>query len=215
MDKTPQNSRRELHKESRPNRRVLYTTRVIRESFLDLLKEKPLKNINVKEITERADVNRATFYAHYENIDALIAEAEEEMTEHVIGIIDTLYRDPDYKDNMINALFDALLTDKDLIMWIVDDKATGVGRDKIYDYIKEKCFPVWEQARPLTKQQEEAFLLFCYSGTFGLLKQWYETGFRGNEKEMKQEFNEFITCCLQYIYGPEYRYPSKGNSRRI
>lgn len=41
------------------------------EALIDLLKEKELEFITVKEICERAGVNRSTFYLHYETIDAL------------------------------------------------------------------------------------------------------------------------------------------------
>ena len=43
--------------------RVRLTKLLLREAFLDLLVEKPVAKITVKELCEQANVNRATFYA--------------------------------------------------------------------------------------------------------------------------------------------------------
>ena len=39
-----------------------------KEAFISLLKEKRFETITVKELTDRADIHRATFYDHYEDI---------------------------------------------------------------------------------------------------------------------------------------------------
>ncbi len=40
------------------DRRIRKTKQVLRQSFASLLAEKPLEDITVKELTERADINR-------------------------------------------------------------------------------------------------------------------------------------------------------------
>ena len=45
------------------------------EAFLTLLDEKDFAYITVKEICERAGVNRSTFYLHYETVNDLLAES--------------------------------------------------------------------------------------------------------------------------------------------
>ena len=47
------------------------TDREIRESFLRLLEEKPLKKITVQDICTEAEINRATFYRYYRDVYAL------------------------------------------------------------------------------------------------------------------------------------------------
>ena len=59
--------------------RVRYTQRVIKESFLTLLREKPVNKITVKEVCELAELNRATFYAHYSDCFALMESIELEL----------------------------------------------------------------------------------------------------------------------------------------
>ncbi len=61
--------------------RVRYTRRVLKESFLKLLNEKPVNKITVKEVCELAELNRATFYAHYSDCFALLASIEQELID--------------------------------------------------------------------------------------------------------------------------------------
>lgn len=45
--------------------RIRYTQGVLKQALLSFLQEKPINKITVKEVCERAELNRATFYAHY------------------------------------------------------------------------------------------------------------------------------------------------------
>ncbi len=61
--------------------RVRYTKRILKESFLTLLMEKPVNKITVKEVCELAELNRATFYAHYSDCFALMESIEQELID--------------------------------------------------------------------------------------------------------------------------------------
>ncbi len=54
--------------QKRDDRRTQYSKRVIKEALFSLMQEKPINKITVKELCERADVNRSTFYAYYTDI---------------------------------------------------------------------------------------------------------------------------------------------------
>jgi AcrR family transcriptional regulator len=59
--------------------RVIRTRQLLQNAFLSLNLEKDFKKITVRDITERATVNRATFYAHftdkYELLDSTISDS--------------------------------------------------------------------------------------------------------------------------------------------
>ena len=55
------------------------------EALISLLKVKDLEYITVKEICEKAGVNRSTFYLHYETIDDLVNEAVETMNQRFMS----------------------------------------------------------------------------------------------------------------------------------
>lgn len=56
--------------------RVVKTQRIIQNAFFELLSEKELSKITIAEICRIAQVNRKTFYRHYESIGDLINEFE-------------------------------------------------------------------------------------------------------------------------------------------
>jgi len=55
--------------------RVKRTRALIQQAFHELLAEKGFQSITVQDLTERAEVNRATFYAHYADKYALLDES--------------------------------------------------------------------------------------------------------------------------------------------
>ena len=50
------------------DRRIRKTRAVLKSSLLSLMKEKSVKHITVKELCDKADINRGTFYLHYTDI---------------------------------------------------------------------------------------------------------------------------------------------------
>jgi AcrR family transcriptional regulator len=71
--------------EIRIDPRVTRTQKLIRDALSSLLCEKGFESISVQDIAERATVNRATFYAHFQDkfelLDTLIRDA---LREHLI-----------------------------------------------------------------------------------------------------------------------------------
>ena len=61
------------------DRRVRRTRRALHEALIELVLEKGYERISVREILDRADVVRSTFYAHYQDKDALLFSCFEEM----------------------------------------------------------------------------------------------------------------------------------------
>lgn len=53
------------------DRRVIRTRKLLREAFLELMFEQDFQGITVQDITDHAMINRATFYAHFEDKYAL------------------------------------------------------------------------------------------------------------------------------------------------
>ena len=59
--------------------RVKRTRQLLQHALMDLAHEKPLDSITVQDIAARAEVNRATFYAHFEDKYALMSYTLREM----------------------------------------------------------------------------------------------------------------------------------------
>ena len=69
--------------EARSNRRVRFTRSALREALIDLILEKPLVSITVKDICARADINRSTFYLHFKDVTDILRTTEDEIIEHM------------------------------------------------------------------------------------------------------------------------------------
>lgn len=67
--------------------RVKRTTKNIKDAFFELRKKKSLDKISIKELSELAMINKATFYLHYRDIYELSDKLESEMID---GIIDEI-----------------------------------------------------------------------------------------------------------------------------
>ena len=61
--------------------RKRYTQMILKQSFLKLLREKPVNKITVKELCELSQINRATFYTHYSDCFALLESIENELID--------------------------------------------------------------------------------------------------------------------------------------
>ena len=59
--------------------RVTVTKRMLQEALLRLLESKPIDKIKVNELCEESNVNRATFYRHYDVLQDLLQEIETDM----------------------------------------------------------------------------------------------------------------------------------------
>ena len=61
-----------------------FTKQAIETAFLQLLNEKPLNKISVRDIVEKCGINRNSFYYHFQDIPSLIAEIITACTDRLI-----------------------------------------------------------------------------------------------------------------------------------
>lgn len=67
-------------------RRVKMTKRLLKQSLIELMHEKSLHDISIKDICAGADVNRSTFYRHYNTQFELYDDILEDITMDIAGI---------------------------------------------------------------------------------------------------------------------------------
>src|SRR5215475_4474367 len=72
-----------LQKKKIKDRRIRKTEALLREALTSLIREKAYDSIVVKEILDRANVGRSTFYTHFRNKDDLLASGIHDMLGHV------------------------------------------------------------------------------------------------------------------------------------
>ena len=86
--------------------RVLRTRKLIMDSFIDFSSKKEFKDITVKDITQEAMINRATFYYHFEDIYDLLEKALSEVLS--INLNCDSYRNGGLDEEMFVSIFIAI-----------------------------------------------------------------------------------------------------------
>ena len=69
------------------DRRKVMTQKMLKDALIELMKDKPLHQISIKKICETADVNRSTFYNHYETQFALYDDILNDVSRDFAEII--------------------------------------------------------------------------------------------------------------------------------
>ena len=90
--------------------RVVKSKKAIRDALFAILAYKPINKITVKEIADEAGINRKTFYAHYDTIEDIINEMENELVMNIDSylkncIISEYGINPYYFIRFINAIY--------------------------------------------------------------------------------------------------------------
>lgn len=63
--------------------RILRTRQLLKDAFIDLMQEMDIEKISVNRISERATINRVTFYSHYRDIPDMLEKMADEMIEDI------------------------------------------------------------------------------------------------------------------------------------
>lgn len=72
------------------DRRVRRTRRLLAEALVALIIEKEYETISITDITERADLNRATFYLHYGSKEELLMAMLEERFDELVARMEAI-----------------------------------------------------------------------------------------------------------------------------
>ena len=78
-------------KAKKQDRRTRYTRQTIKDTFLELLKQKSFTKITVTEICKNAEINRGTFYLHYYDIYDVLSDIFNDMTQDMLTTVDHLF----------------------------------------------------------------------------------------------------------------------------
>ena len=73
-----------MEKSKTEDLRVRKTREAIHNTFKSMICEMDYDKITIKELTERAQINRKTFYLHYTSLDELLADLQEEIAGNFI-----------------------------------------------------------------------------------------------------------------------------------
>ena len=90
--------------------RVIKSKKALRDALFSLLDTKPINKITIKEVAEAANVNRKTFYSHYNSIEDIVNEAENELVQSIKSYLQSCFIEeyglsPIHFVRLINAIY--------------------------------------------------------------------------------------------------------------
>ena len=177
------------------DRRVRRTKQLIKQSLIELMHEKPFKDITVKDITERADLNRGTFYLHYVDIYDLLSKIEDETLQD----IEEMMLDYRCKINMpscyelLDELFSYIEDNRDLFEVLLHSQSEGIFLNKLQYLIKTMGLDLMNMIYKDTSRPHYCyFLSFVLNGVLGVTEQWFNNGMDMSSTEMATMIDHFI-----------------------
>ncbi len=171
--------------------RVQKTIEAIHKAFEEMLYEMNYEKITVKELCERAKINKKTFYRYYAVLDDLLAELQGLFTQEYLKRIEN-YKVPEDLDK-INREFFLYSVEKGPLY----EKITCSGS---YDYIRSKMVndvmnSKWGQSTwlQLLEPSKQAVLLeFIQSASMSVYRKWVADGKKIPLRDMIELSNQLL-----------------------
>ena len=125
--------------------RIERTRRSIINAFIELRAKKPIEKITIKELSETALINKATFYSHYNDIYDLSEQLEKEAVDMVLKNIphpENLISNP--KQGTVEIAF-ALASQSKLFDTLFSDSRATILVDRLEQGLKEKIYSMYPE----------------------------------------------------------------------
>lgn len=178
--------------------RKRYTQMVLKQSFLKLLKEKPVNKITVKEVCELAELNRATFYAHYSDCFALMESIENEL-------IDAFEKALRYVNSfdvtaMIEAIYDMVDQNQEACRVLILGNTSSKVLMRMIALAKEDSLAYWRKALPEAGETElEMMYIHLSNGLMHVVVEGYD---RYNKEETIRFVSRVVKASLSLLHRP-------------
>lgn len=175
--------------------RTRYTKMVIKNSFVKLLKDKPINKVTVKNICELAEINRATFYRYYYDAFNLMEQIEKESIAELQSFIQAseFQKISDVFMQMLNKIKE----DGKLYMILFSEHGDAKFPQKILDVCYEKTSLFVERDfSKLSKEKQKWLYYFLSHGCSGILNCWINNGMKETPLEVSQFIEEL---CVETV----------------
>lgn len=180
--------------ERKQDRRIRRTRWLLRQAMAELMNEKEFKDITVKEIAERADLNRGTFYFHYTDTYDLKAQVEDELVTVFSEYLESYH--PTNQNHSIYGFAEASLSyiqeNHFLIKTLFHDTSGDSLRNKMTHALEETIARVQQSCVQESAQEGAYIRRFLANGVIGALAMWIEQGNGMSEQEMTAILNDLI-----------------------
>jgi AcrR family transcriptional regulator len=175
--------------ESKANRKTRYTKMVLRDSLTDLMKEKSILKITIKDICEVADLSRSTFYAHFKDQYDLLQQIQEETIANIEKLLEKYNNDGSKVAiiHMLEELLRYIADNGESIQVLLSENGDINFQKKIFGFTRQKEVLKYFTDKFDEKTQEYASV-FMVNGAIGLIQQWFKNNMDVPVKDMVKLF---------------------------
>ncbi len=160
------------------DRRARRSRKLLKESLLELMKRKTFSDISVRDVTDAADMNRATFYLHYSGTAELLQSVEEDLLAELQALVDAHMQET-FAVGSVAPVFEPVLDfavehRETCAVLFASSEASGFFQS-IQRLVHENGAPLvrtWFQ--PADPRLTDYLLNFLAWGFIGLLAEWFE-----------------------------------------
>ena len=156
------------------NRRTQMTRMLLRTALTELMGEKPFAQITIKDICERADLNRTTFYLHYTDQNDLLLDVENEVYRKTLKYLENV-RPTDDAPGMIRTFLDYIKEQEDLFRILLLD----AGAEDFRGRFIQNTLGSLKVNIPVSCAQEEVPYVLCFlmQGSIHMITEWIKRDF--------------------------------------
>lgn len=165
------------------DRRVKYTIMVLKNSLVELLHEKPLEKITVKEICDISDINRGTFYSHFKDQYALYSSLVDELLDNLFSRLgDFMSSDEEEIHAQVLSEFEYIRDNADIFRTLINSGVANSTKEKIRDVIKDMYLSKVSESADI--DYVNASYSFFAAGAVDLISYWLNSGMTKTPEEM-------------------------------
>lgn len=155
--------------------RVIRTKKLIRKSLLELVQEKSIDKISVKELTDRVNINRGTFYLHYKDIDSLVESIQNEIFNNFNILLSDVTVER-IQSEPIEILFDicsCIKQNSDVCTVLFCSDRTSFLARETGNFLGRKFLELFSAAYPnLSDEKYDIICEYFKYGGIGILHSW-------------------------------------------
>jgi hypothetical protein len=149
------------------------------------MQQKLISKITIKELCEKADINRTTFYAHYTDQNDLLRQIEADVLLSVSEVVKSLHG-PMKKSNIvqiIQGLLQYIADNNKHIQVLLSERGDISFQKELFTMIYEQC-DIMDLAGH--SSAKEFGFIFVLNGSIGLIQHWLKSGLTKSANEIAE-----------------------------
>ena len=172
-----------MNRSPKQDLRFIKNENLIQKTFREMIAETEYSKISIKELTERAQINRKTFYLHYPSLDHLLTSLQFKLMEPTLRMIsETAF--PDDVETIIQHSFQFMAALDPVDKKILSIKSKIPDAKSPSDLIRERFFAKYDSF-PEYNRFESNLIITYFSVCLGVVyRQWEVDGQRIPIEEM-------------------------------